>query len=260
MGIHEHFENLKKEVGIRHCLTDRDKSRVLDFSLACHTGQDSRLIESNRAVVQERFGAGAHFVSLNQVHGDRVFVAQKAENTGWHLSDETVDADAVVTNIERVVLSIMSADCVPVLLYDPIERVVAAIHAGWRGSEKAIAKKTVDTMIERYGTDPANILAGIGPAIDVCCYEVDETVAGKFSKYRDQLHQVSEKNYMLDLKKINQCQLVEAGVVEERIEISPVCTSCSKEKFFSYRGEGGACRGRFMSCIMLDEKKGRDRA
>jgi YfiH family protein len=244
------FEHLRRIAGLAHGVTERDTSLPLDFSLAYHTGEEPEAVHANRSALEAWFGKQACFVSALQVHGDHVHVVEGHESRGWAAVDHGLQADALVTNVERVVLTILTADCVPILLYDPSRRAIGAIHAGWKGTQLEIVRKTIDKMSVLYGSDPKDILAGIGPSIGGCCYEVGGEVAEHFVAYPDAI--VSEANgaYLLDLKAVNASQLEMAGLQRTHIEISSVCTACEHRRFFSYRAEKGTA-GRFMSYIML---------
>jgi YfiH family protein len=162
---------------------------------------------------------------------------------------------------------------VPVLLVDPKVRAVAAVHAGWRGTLARIVAKAVGGMQMQFGSKPANLLAAIGPAIGGCCYEVGTEVAAEFfsqfaeaPRWFDEFrtgdepnpvqwlnmmppgHQPPPKNLLLDLKKCNRAQLLEAGLSAQNIFVSDLCTCCRRDLFFSYRKEG-VQTGRLMSVI-----------
>ena len=126
---------------------------------------------------------------------------------------------------------------------------IAAVHAGWKGTKAGIAGKTVKKMIETFGCDPEDIIAFIAPSIGRCCYEVGADVAEHFHEVEGAYDKAGQK-YMLDLPFINQKQLLNAGLKEEHIELSGQCTSCEADRYFSYRKEQG-CSGRFMSMIAL---------
>lgn len=246
-----HYRLFKDRPEIRHCVTMRDRSKKLDFSLALHTGQAAESIQANRRELEAYFGPGRRFVSVLQVHGDGICQVDEPGEKGWSKRDESVRADALLTDRPGVVLTILTADCVPILLYDPVRRVVGAVHAGWKGSRLGIVVRTVERMREAYGSRAEDILAAVGPAIGGCCYEVGPEVAAGFREYAEAVTAGEGENPHLDLKRVNRLQLMEAGVAPEHIEVSPVCTSCESERFFSYRKEGG-CDGRFMSCIMIE--------
>ncbi len=244
------FDNLAQKSGVRHAVSARNTGEPAQFSMAYHTGENLLHIEHNRRLLQEYFGEETRFVSALQVHGDKIYEASSHESRGWKSLDETLRVDAMITNVPNVALTILTADCVPILLYDPIRQAVGAVHAGWQGSRLNIATKTVRKMEESYGSDPADILVGIGPSIRGCCYEVGTDVAEHFISYSGTVEDKKDGKYLLDLKLVNSLQLRDAGVLERNIEISPYCTSCDNDKFFSYRKEGGT-KGRFVSAISL---------
>jgi len=253
-GMYERYGILEGYEEIRHAVTRRKRGIPFDFSLALHTGEDPETILDNRRLLAGIFGTNAGYVSVRQVHGDGIHIVESSENLGWTQEEKQIHADALITEIPGVVLTILTADCVPVLLFDPVRRAAGAVHAGWRGTAQSILPKTVRKMAETYGSRPENLIAAIGPAIGGCCYEVGTEVAEQFESFPEALESAGNGTYRLDLKEINRRQLLAAGMRPERIEISPVCTSCENDRFFSYRKEGG-CSGRFMSCIMLTGKQ-----
>ena len=180
-------------------------------------------------------------------------------------------ADALITRHCGVALVMSSADCVPLMFYDPVEGVIGLAHAGWRGTARGIAAITIHAMGEQFGSNPKNILAGIGPSIGSCCYEVSEEVRCYFmgqqefdsgptdANYRKLIRESAVFNVKriqghaslrLDLWESNRNQLLMAGVLPDHIESSEICTSCKKELFFSHRGEQGKA-GRFPSILAL---------
>ncbi|WP_292657567.1 peptidoglycan editing factor PgeF [Nitratifractor sp.] len=250
--MHHYRSRILEELqGIKHYISEKRAAEPLGFSLALHTGEDPALVGANRRRVAEFFGPDASFVSALQVHGDRIYAVERSESRGWELPDESLKADALITRLPKVVLTILTADCVPILLTDPVTGAVGAVHAGWKGSALKIVEKTVARLQEAYGVNPADLRAFIGPSIGGCCYEVGEEVAEEFRGVEGAVHPGTRGRPMLDLKEVNHTQLLAAGLCDRQIEISPVCTVCERERFFSYRAEGG-CSGRFMSCIMRE--------
>jgi len=246
------FDHLQKYTEVLHVVTTKSSDLPYAFSLALHTGEDRAEIIANRNKLSKLLNTNKelHYIVANQTHSDHIKVIQKQENKGWEsLEDAIEDCDALITNVEGLVLCILTADCVPVLLYDKNKNVVAAIHAGWKGTQAQIVTKTVQKMTEVFGSNPKDILAGIAPSIGSCCYEVGEDVAGHFFKSPEAFIKQGEK-YMLNLPYLNQQQLLDAGVEKANIEMSSICTACEVERFFSYRKEKG-CSGRFMSMIGL---------
>jgi len=246
------FEHFKKYEALLHAVTKKSMQFPYTFSLALHTGENKKEVMQNRDILASSLNVKhvLSFVVANQTHSDHIKVIERNETKGWQgLEDAIEDCDALVTNVKGVVLTILTADCVPVLLYDEKQKVVAAVHAGWKGTKAKIVAKTVQKMKAYYGCDPINIVAGIAPSIRQCCYEVDKNVAEHFFDISESFTSVGEK-FMLDLPLINKKQLLDAGVKKENIEMSNICTACEVEHFFSYRKEQG-CSGRFMSMIGL---------
>jgi len=233
-----------------HAVTKKDPNEPYALSLALHTGEKLDEIIANRQKIISELDLAekTYFVVAEQTHSDHITVITQTGTQGWEaLEDAVADSDALITDLPNVMLVILTADCVPVLLYDKKKKVVAAVHAGWKGTRSNIVFKTVKKMVEIYGSDPVDILAGIAPSIGICCYEVGENVAKYFADIPDVLSRKGEK-YMLDLPAVNHYQLIKAGLLESNIELSGVCTACEVESFFSYRKEQG-CSGRFMSLI-----------
>ena len=221
-------------------------------------------------------------VTLWQVHGADIAIydTDSAWRTDWayHSYYERAwtpemihKADALITRERDVAIALSFADCVPILLYDPVERVIAQAHGGWRGTARGIVAATVIAMHEQFGCLPSNILAGIGPAIGNCCYEVSETVRQLFQgqlqfderptpeRYRDLVRETAvfstlplsdRASLRLDLQATNRNQLLMVGLQPEHIEVMEVCTSCANELFFSHRAEQGRT-GRFPVLIAL---------
>lgn len=173
-----------------------------------------------------------------QVHGDRVHPA---------LSPGTVpDTDSLVTNQPGLMLSVQTADCLPVFLIDPVKPALGLVHAGWRSAAKRIASKTVRIMAESFGSDPADLLAFFGPSIGPCCCAVGKDTAGQFDpKYI--------REGRLDLWQCNADQLLESGMRAENIIQSRLCTVCHPEWFFSHRASGGKT-GRMLGVLGLREE------
>ncbi len=247
-----HFQNLENFHGIAHAVTMKSEDQAYAFSMALHTGEAPESIVANRRKAASLLGDGERwtFVLADQTHSDHIAVVHSAQNLGWSERESAVaQSDSLVTDQKGVMLGILTADCVPVLLYDPRHEVVAAIHAGWKGSAAGIAAKCVATMQKEFGTDPSDLIAGIAPSIGGCCYEVGSEVAAHFVDY-DRVLSPKEEKYTLDLPEVNRLQLIDAGVPASQIELSGICTACHVDDFFSYRKTQG-CSGRFMSMIGL---------
>jgi len=243
------FNNLRQETNCRHLITQKNSALPYSFSLALHTQEEPQKIISNRNELKKMY-PNMHFIVANQTHSDNIHVVKENKEIGWEkLEDAIQNCDALITNQKNIMLTILTADCVPILLFDPTQKVVGAIHAGWKGTEQEILKKTIEKMQSEFGSNPKNIIAGIAPSIGKCCYEVDWNVAQHF-KNIEKAYTKKNNKYMLDLPHINKTQLLKAGVKNENIELSNICTACEVNSYFSYRKEQG-CSGRFMSMIGL---------
>lgn len=177
--------------------------------------------------------------TLKQIHSSEVITVHR------NCSGELGEGDALITAEPGTKLSIRTADCVPLLFADPVKRVVAATHAGWRGTAGGIARRTVERMVSDFGCRAEDIRAAIGPSIGPCCYEVSEDVALRFPGYAP----VCGKT-MLDLVELNRAQLIEAGVRE--IDAMRFCTRCDPEqRFHSFRRDAERS-GRMHAAIGLN--------
>ena len=186
-------------------------------------------------------------VFAEQVHGADVIIVN-SQNSGLGPGTDRVVGigDALITNVSGKFLIIQLADCQSILLYDPIQQVVANVHCGWRGSIKNILGRTAHVMNKRFRCNSADIIAGIGPSLGPCCAE--------FVNYRSEIpekfwHYKSADDHF-DFWSLSRDQLIGAGVLQNNIETSRICTKCNTEAFFSYRGEGQT--GRFASVIGIN--------
>jgi len=246
------FQNLSTYHNCTHFITQKDRSCEYDFSLALHTNEEPSKILQNRKLLQQKF-PHMRFIVANQTHSANIQIITQNSSQGWRDESEAIrECDALITNQKNIMLTILTADCVPILLFDPQKEVVSAVHAGWNGTKKEILFKTVNKMIKEFGSNPKDIIAGVAPSIGRCCYEVGEDVAKHFFEIPNAFDIKGDK-YMLDLPLINRLQLLKAGLKEENIELSNICTACQVDNYFSYRKEQG-CSGRFMSIIGLNEE------
>ena len=208
-------------------------------------GDERSVVEKNRAVIRRCIGKN-DIVYVNQNHGTEILTFCKEDNIGTPIAfDDFLVADAMVSDIANKFLAVQVADCQPIFLYDPICRVVANVHAGWRGSVKNILGLTVTAMKEQFGSHPEHIHAGVGPSLGPCCAE--------FRNYRSEIPEIfwkyKDKDHHFDFWSITCDQLTAHGVLSENIDVSRICTKCNTDLFFSYRGEG--VTGRFAGVIGL---------
>ncbi len=202
-------------------------------------GTDSRSIIKNR-----------------QVHGRRVRPVTAADILSAPELPGTVEADGLITDVPGLCLTVFSADCLPVLLCDPQRRVIAAVHAGWRGTALGIAAQAVEQMTADYGCRPDSIRAAIGPGISACCFETRSDVPDGL---RDGLSREAEtcisplpggEKFMVDLKRANTLWLERAGVPRSSIAVCSACTACDSGDFWSHRMLGQN-RGSMAAMIQL---------
>ena len=197
-------------------------------------------------------------VMSRQVHETTVRVCH-AEDAGKGLfSPRNYTADALVTREPALPLVVFSADCGIILLYDPVQRAIGAIHAGWRGCAAGIVEKTVQTMQDVFSSDPSHIIAAIGPCIGQCCFETDDDVADAMMAAlgREEAIPYLERHgskWHVDLAGLNRQWLLRAGLVPGHIDVCGLCTACHPDLFWSHRKMGDA-RGAQIAMISLPEK------
>jgi YfiH family protein len=253
------FANLSNS-GIKHGVSTRlgglSQPPYSALNLGIKTGDAAAIVQANRNLFCQAAGVIADkLVTAQQVHGDRIYIVEAGDAGRGRMGYETSipDTDALITNVAGIPLMLFFADCVPVLIADPVKKVVAVSHAGWRGTVAKIGQKTVLTMQDKFGTDPNDCLAAIGPSIGPCCYEVDKTVIdalqSSFSWWEDVVVPRRDR-WMLDLWETNRRQLQDIGVKADNITISGVCTACNTELFYSHRAEKGKA-GRLGAVIAL---------
>jgi YfiH family protein len=228
------------------------------LNLGFRVGDDPEKVIENRRLLFQAFGISLErSVWCRQIHADGV-VTVGAEDAGRGSTEEesiVEDADALVTDTPGLTLCVTLADCVPVVIFDPAQRVVGLAHAGWGGTVSRIASRTVEVMRERFDCDPATIAAAIGPSIGPAGYEVGEDVierarAGYGERAAEILKPGPDGKAFFDLWTANRIDLEEAGVSAERIEVSGIATDQHLDEFYSHRHEGGQT-GRFIASVSL---------
>ena len=194
--------------------------------------------------------------TLKQIHSTKVAVAARTGVLG--------EGDALVTAEPGLWVAVKTADCIPVLIVDPDKRVVAAVHAGWRGTAGNIVRTTIDTMVSEFHTNPAGLWAAIGPGIRKCCYEVSGEVAAQFAPWLRECRSGGDgpvggtSRTMLDLTQVNRLQLIDAGVPAAQVwgPVEPEwCTRCEPETLHSFRRDKEES-GRMLSAIRIRNSNG----
>lgn len=253
------FDILRQHDGLVHAVSTRhggvSQGAFASLNLGRVVGDDPQSVETNYQRLAE--AAGVPRVKLTttwQVHSNRILRAT-SENVGGMIDK----ADGLVTDLPGLPITQRYADCTPVLIYDPRRHAAGVAHAGWRGAVAGVSAALVQAMVEQFNSDPADLVAAVGPAIGPCCYEVGpEVVAAAgavFAPIRSQvlLDQARPANgaapaVHFDLWRANQWQLQQAGV--QCVEVAGICTRCQRDTFFSHRGDHGKT-GRFGAVMML---------
>lgn len=205
------------------------------LNLGFHVNDNPLHVEQNRALLKKQLGVSS-LVFMNQVHGNEVVVITKG--------NEAPTCDALICGLSDIGLAVMVADCIPILFHDAVKNVIGVAHAGRCGTALHVGEKTIVKMKEVFGSQVEDIKILMGPSIQKCCYEVGLESTIGLEKY---LH-VQHEHYFLDLQSANKEDFLSLGILEQNIEISPICTCCDKN-YFSYRRD--TITGRFCGVITL---------
>lgn len=231
------------------------KGCYADFNINPYCGDAPKAVQANRAALAQVLQViDSHIVLPHQVHGDRCLAV--TEDLLRRSSTERQVAlegyDALMTQLHGVCIGVSTADCIPVLLYDPNRQAAAAIHAGWRGTVQRIVGKTLQEMVDSYGTHVEDVRAVIGPGISLANFEVGQEVYDRFAEAHFDMDRIAKRyaKWHLDLPLCNQLQLQEAGVQRDNILASGICTFDRVDDYFSARRLGTAS-GRIYTGIIL---------
>ena len=225
------------------------------FNINRYCGDDPQAIAQNREALCQLLGISddrllmPHQVHLTEVvQIDEAFLTLSADERQQRFEG----VDALMTDISRVCIGVSTADCIPVLLYDPAHHAVCAIHAGWRGTVQRIVQVAVDQMTKAYGSQPQNMIAQIGPGISLDSFEVGDEVYEAFAKADFKMPLISRRDakWHIDLPLCNRLQLEDMGVLSHQIAVAPDCTFKQPETWFSAR-RLGIQSGRIFTGIML---------
>ncbi|MBQ8203237.1 MAG: peptidoglycan editing factor PgeF [Clostridia bacterium] len=225
------------------------------MNMSFSKGEEREKTEENYRRLCSAIGSDiSHLVFSHQTHTDNIKTVTK-EHLGVGFNKPPFnDIDGLITNESGVALVTQYADCTPLLFCDPVKKVIAASHSGWRGTVKQIGRKTVERMVGEFGCNPDDIIAAIGPSICKDCYEVDDPVLEAFKKTDIDLKGVFTSttvgHYQLDLRLANKKILMSAGIREENIDIADICTCCNSEYLYSHRVMGEK-RGNLAAIIEL---------
>ena len=231
-----------------------------EFNINRYCGDDEQAIGKNRAALCQLLGIGDdRLVMPHQTHQTRVacidedYLCRQTPLEGY---------DALMTNLSGVCIGVSTADCIPLLLYDEEHRAVCAVHAGWRGTLRQIARHAVSAMCRTYGTRPSRLRAQIGPGISLESFEVGDEVYEAFLAAGPDMSVISRRypsgdplqkeKWHIDLPLCNTLQLIQAGLSPERIAPTPACTYLHADTFFSARRQG-IRSGRIFTAILLSQ-------
>ena len=248
-----HFEKFSAYTSIKHFVSGRQggvsfgEKTSLNLSFSVKDLPEN--VERNRLIVCEALDT-AEILFPVQVHSNRVLEV----NLGNYSSVFTEKADALITQEPGLCIAVMAADCVPVLLFDPVRKVIAAVHAGWRGTVSGIVADTLSILMDNYNSNPCDIIAGIGPSISQANYEVGEEVIKAVSGYYGDnsglfKESINPGKVCLNLWEANRKQLLDNGIQSQNIELAGICTYANPDRFFSARRS--ALAGRFAAGIMI---------
>lgn len=252
--------------GINHGISTREggvsegiyRSMNLSFSRG---DKPENVMENYRRIAKTIGVSVENMVCSAQTHTTNVRIVTK-EDAGKGVTREKdyTDVDGLITNVPGLCLVTFYADCVPLLFADPVKRVVAASHSGWRGTVGKIGKVTIDKMVEQFGCRPEDIYAAIGPSICQNCYEVSEDVIDQFRENFDEIYwerlfyKKDNGKYQLNLWAANEVILTEAGITSDHMAVTNLCTCCNPEGLFSHRASQGK-RGNLAAFIALKEEE-----
>ena len=255
------YNSLSEIKFINHAFSTRlggvSEGEFTSMNLAFNRGDNPECVTENYKRLCK--SAGFEFESLTasaQDHHTFVRAVTKADRgVGIYKPRDMESVDAIITNETGVTLVTYYADCTPLYFVDTKNRAIGLAHGGWRGTVGRIAEKTIQKMTGLYGTNPADITAAVGPAISVCCYEVDKPCIDNFYALEDLdtdkfIFPKDGGKYMLDLLECNRQILVSAGVKPENITVSDVCTNCNSDLLWSHRATGGK-RGTMSAFLTL---------
>ena len=232
-------------ITVPHCFTTRlggvSQGYLESLNIGVHRGDRPENVVQNLDILGHALGFSLDdLVAPKQIHSDIVLRADGSHRGKYMTEGASREGDALITNTPGVGLVVFTADCTPVLLQDPVTGAVGAVHAGWRGTAAGIVAKTIAAMTDAYGTDPKDVRAAIGPNIGPCCFQTDgdvpQAMLNALGPEAESFIRQDGNKYYVNLKEINALWLRRAGVAS--VEISPLCTACRQDLFWSHRKVG----------------------
>jgi YfiH family protein len=214
------------------------------LNLGLHVGDNPEHVKTNRRIIAEALNLDAdRLTCAEQVHGSSIAIIDEelAGRGSKSFDDALYGVDALITAHPGTPLALFYADCVPVVVVEPFQKVVAVIHAGWRGIFAGIIENAVREMKEFKGVDAERMIAFIGPSIGSCCFQVDNDLVNRFKERFERYDAVMwlEADNHIKLHELARLQLADCGIDSTRVSLMNLCTSCNSEKLFSYRADNG---------------------
>lgn len=255
------FDKLDR-AGVVHGFSTRiggvSKGYLGSMNLSFHRGDDPDAVMENHRRFADAVGYDYRkLVFSDQVHKTDIYkVTEKDAGKGIMRDTDIREIDGLMTNVPGIPLMTFYADCVPVFFYDPVKKVVAMNHSGWKGTVAKISRCMLSRLKEEYGTEASDLICAVGPSICKDCYEVSEDVAKQFmdaytkAQVDEIVYDKGDGKYLLDLHRANYYNLVDSGVLPEKIDVTNICTCCNSDVLFSHRASHGL-RGNLGAVIML---------
>lgn len=256
------FPKLKEAKIVNHGFSTRfggvSKGMFSSMNLSFTRGDEEANVRDNYSRLGEAIGFSCEdMVFSDQTHTTNIRVVTEADRgKGFTRQKDYTDIDGLVTNVPELVLVTFYADCVPLFFVDTVHNAIGLSHSGWKGTVGKIGKHTIEVMKEQYGTRPQDLIAAIGPSICQECYEVSEDVIEQFCEafdeiyWREIFYKKSNGKYQLNLWRANELIFQEAGIPQEKIVTTDLCTCCNPELLFSHRASKGK-RGNLGAFLML---------
>lgn len=243
----------KKFTQVIHGISDRSlgNMKAKSWSMLEMSLKDEKTWENLNNFSKKIGFSSSEIVLMNQIHSDLVWVAKN-----YDAGKRIQDTDGLIAKEKNLYLLATTADCLSIFFYDPIKKVVGLAHAGWRGTIARISQHMIGQLRSEFGSNPRDLICGLGPSVAACCYEVKKDVADKFERLfgrNSPFVQEREGKIFVDLPGANYRLLRGAGIKKENIDLSFFCTFCDNDKFFSLRKEGLKLEGETAAIIGLKD-------
>jgi YfiH family protein len=239
------FPSLTNQKGLIHGIFTRhggiSRAPYDTLNVDDNGGDRPKDVKKNREIIRSTIGAD-ELIFMNQVHGRDIIVLRKEDSSA---RDRTINADAVITNIPYLGLTVKQADCQAIILFDPYRAVVSIVHCGWRGNVSNILDAVVNRMKTDFQCKESALMAAISPSLGPCCAEF----CGYQKIFSEDFNPFMTRNNYFDFWKISCVQLINAGLNKENIETAGICSKCNTDFFYSYRSE--KITGRSATVAML---------